>query len=155
MRNNPSGDLTPGQSFRKVICGRILMTFCGLLCIAGITFGYDNRVINYLLAWPFVFDICAKQLPSRSLEEKVKLWPMSVSAISLNSAQCCFGKNSGQRGLFKSEKLLAALCRFLGNTLLGTLGTEIAGLRGIFQPAVAFLQFSAKELTQRMGHHTT
>jgi len=147
--------LPMGQTYTKLFAEKILTTCCGLLSLGSIAFFYDNGSIVYPLFGTVAFILCAKQIWNRSLPEKVPAESGDFRPYPLSSARDFFEKSSGQLILRKSYQFVKVLCGFLGNTLLGTLGAEIAGLRGIIQPAVAFLKFSARQLARKMPHHTS
>ena len=144
-----------GDPSRMLFTERILITCCGLLSIGGMIFHYDNGPINYLLVSAVVFDIGFQHIFSKSLQGEITAMPIGITLLSLNLAPYFFEKRDAKAIIRKSKKYAIVICGFLGNTLLGTLGTEIAGLRAIFLPAITFIQFSLKELTRKAGYRTT
>ena len=147
--------LRSGNPSRMLFTERILITCCGLLSIGGIIFDYDNWPGNYLLISAVVFDIGLQHIFSKSLHGEITVMPIGITLLSLNLALYFFEKRDAKAIIRKSKKYAIVICGFLGNTLLGTLGTEIAGLRAIFLPAITFIQFSLKELTRKAGYRTT
>ena len=144
-----------GDPSRMLFTERILITCCGLLSMGGIIFHYDNGPINYLLVSAVVFDMGFQHIFSKSLHGEITAMPIGITLLSLNLAHYFFERRDAEAIFRKCKKYAIAIGGFLGNTLLGSLGTEIAGLRAIFLPAVTFIQFSLKELTRKAEYRTT
>ena len=105
--------------------------------------------MNYLLVSVVVFDLGSQHIFSKSLDGEIIAMPVGFTLLSVNVVSYFFANKDRQACMLKVRKFAIAICGFIGNTLLGSLGAEIAGLRAIFLPALGFLRLFLKELTQK------
>ena len=141
--------LRSGNNCTILFAERVIITCCCLWSAGSFIFHYDNGAINYLLVSAVVFDLGSQHIFSKSLHGEITAMPVGFTLLSLNVVSCFFANKDRQACMLKVRKFAIAICGFIGNTLLGSLGAEIAGLRAIFLPALGFLQLFLKELTQK------
>jgi len=128
---------------------RLIITYCCLWSAGSFIFHYDNGAINYLLVSAVILDLGSQHIFSKSLHGEIIAVPVGFTLLSLNVVSYIFENKKGLACMPIIKKFAIAVCGFIGNTLLGSLGTEIAGLRAIFVPVLGFLQLILQELTQK------